>query len=356
MAWDYRRSALHLMLALVLAALLCLLFPKTVTAATADIGKQMVMDVQVPADAEGCAFEQEVGVALKLGYMNLIDEGFNPAGEVLAKDFVACVGRGMAKVGLPVEGQPTPDDPEAPITRQQAVKLLVTSILTADQIELICRWCGGPRLYLSDFFDADDVASWARPYYTVAVYNGWIPDASTLSPEEAASREYVAALVARAFPDPDDFSGLAVYVDTPDFRRAQLVQLVSDGLGSSPQILYPDPGNMPSYAFFGAPGIVSYCGSLEEAKERRVGSNPLGVVAAEVRKGDRGAVQVVLSPDDAVKVWGADATGLFRRTWKVAIIMGSPVEIQVAQDDAAPAAPSETPEPEMQLIASEDPK
>lgn len=320
MLTELCRNPMYLPLIATLA-FLCFIAAPTAKAELADISDQMVMEIQVPADVKGRAFEQEVGLALKLGYMNLIgDSAFKPEGTVLAKDFISCVDRGLRNVGLSAAAQLPADDPEAEITRQQAVKLLVTGVLTADQIELIGRQCGGAYLYLSDFLDAGRVAPWAEPYFVAAVYKGWVQDTTRLLPDGLATREFAAAILARAFPDPAAYTGLVVYVDPAQLRRAQFIQIVSDGLGPATEVLYPDPKNMPSFAFLGTPGIASFCDSLDEAKERRVGANPLEVAAADVRQGAGGSLQFVLSPEDAMAVWGGDVMGLFRRTWRVAIV------------------------------------
>ena len=307
--------------------------------ASVNVSDQFVTNVQIPADAKDSPFAQEIGVAIKLGHMNLIGgPDFQPAGKVKAKDFISCIMRGISKSGFIAALEPEADDPEALITRQQAVKFLATAIYTPQQIEFIGKQCGEPHLYLSDFPDAEDVASWAKLYYAAAVYKGWVPDKDRLSPNEEITREYAAALLARAFPDPNDFTGLVVYVNSADFKRAQSIQIVSDGLNATPEVLYPDPNSMPSFAFLGAPGIVSYCKSMDEAKERRVGQNPLEVTAADVRKGSAGRTQIVLSANDAMMVWGADATGLFRRTWRVAIVTGQPQEKQETELPSSPTA------------------
>lgn len=118
--------------------------------------------------------------------------------------------------------------------------------------------------------DIGDVASWAESCVAAAVYKGWIPERYRIYPNEEATREFAATLLACAFPDPTAYTGLAITVCAPNFKRSMSIQIVADG-----EPVYPSQDGLHSIAFTGSPGIASYCSSLEEAKQRRVGSNPL---------------------------------------------------------------------------------
>lgn len=331
MSSDRLRSALRISFVFLTAFVLCLLLPRSLRAA--DIGT-----VQVPglSDLRDCTYQAEIGAALRLGYMSGADtSSFKPDGRVRAKDFLACIKRGMSKVGLTSEAECKIGNPNAVISRQQAVKMLVTSVLTPEQVELIGQQCGGPPLYLCDFVDAGDVASWAEAYVAAAVYRGWIPERYRLYPKEDASREFVATLLVRAFPDPSAYSGLVVYVSDPSFRRAQCIQIVSDDPAS--EAVCPAADGMPSMSFTSSPGLASYSASLDDARERRVGSNPLEVTGTRVQRGRGGRIQIVLPAEDAREVLAANDQGLFLKTWRVAIVTGAAPGARSALRISAPA-------------------
>ena len=310
------RNALRVSGALLVASVMCLLLPRFAHAQN------------LPGDAGNSIYRAEISASLRLGYMSLDGGAFKPDGKVRGKDFLAGIKRGIAKVGLVTGAECKVENPNSSISRQQAVKMLVTSVFTPDQIELIGKQCGGAGLYLCDFADAGDVASWAEQSMAVAVYEGWISDRYRLYPKEDATREFIASLLARAFPDPSASTGLVVYVSDPGFRRAMSVQIVSDDPAS--EAVYPAGDAMPSICFSSAPGIVSFSSSLNEAKERRVGPNPLEVAATRVQKGKGGRIQVVLPASEAAKVIEADRQGLFLKTWRVAILAGTAPSVTTA--------------------------
>lgn len=328
MSSERVRTAIRISFVLLTAFVLCLLLPRSLRAV--EIGKVQTSDLR------DCAYQAEICTALRLGYMSGDgNSSFKPDGQVRAKDFLACIKRGMSKVGLTSEADCRIENPNAVISRQQAVKMLVSSVLTPSQVELIGKRCGGPPIYLSDFVDAGDVASWAERYVAAAVYQGWIPERYRLYPKEDASREFIAALLVRAFPDPSSYTGLVVYVSDSSFRRAQCIQIVSENPAS--EVVYPAADGMPSISFASSPGVASYCASLVDAKERRVGSNPLEVSGTRVQRGKGGRIQIVLPAEDAQKVLAANDQGLFLKTWRVAIVTGAAPVTQTALQVSIPA-------------------
>lgn len=310
------RNAARVSGALLLALVLCLLPPVCTRAETA------------PSDVRDSLYQSEIATAVRLGYMSLDGSAFKPDGKVRGKDFLACVKRGIEKAGIITTAECGIESPNSHVSRQQAVKMLVTAVFTREQIELIGLRCGGAELYLCDFMDAGDVASWAGQYMAVAVYEGWIPERARLSPKADATREFVAVLLARAFPDQNAYTGLVVYVNDPKFRRAMSVQIVSDDPGS--EAVYPAANAMPSFSFSSAPGVVSFSASLTDAMQRRVGPNPLLISAIRLQKGKGGRLQVVLPASEAAKVIEANRQGLFLETWRVAILAGTAPSVQTA--------------------------
>lgn len=334
------RSAFRLSSTLVVAALLCLMLPRALSAMEGTLGSTegaVIGAAQAPSisDIGDSSYRSEIEQAVKLGYMSLVDgTSFKPEGRIRAKDFFACIQRGLSKAGLTAGSDCRPEDPNAWLTRQQAVKMLALSMLTRDQLELVGKQCGGPPLYLSDFADANDVASWAEPCVAAAVYKGWVSERYRLYPKEDATRGFAAALLARAFPDQTAFTGLVVYVGASNFKRAMCLQIVTDD-----QTVYPAQDGVPSIAFSGAPGVASYCSSLEEAKMRRVGSNPLAVAAIRAQKGRRGELQIVVPAEEAQKILMANQQGLFLETWRVAVIAVEP-GAQMATAVPTPVTPN----------------
>ena len=289
-------------------------------------------DQTIPSDVKGSSFEREIGSALRLGYMNTIgDNSFKPSGKIKAKDFVTCITRGATSSGVKIDTISEPADPNAVITRQEAVKLLVSSLVTPDGADKIGLMCGGAPLYLSDFLDANEVASWAESYFAVAVYKGWLADRYRLYPKEAATREFAAVLLARAFPDPKAYTGLAVYVNSADLKRVQSVQIIA-----GTDVIYPSSRGIPSFAFFDTPGIASFYKTIDQGKAGRIGPNPLEISAIGTQKGQGGVWQVMVSPEDAVKIQAANEEGIFIETWRIAILAAAPPP----QPDQTTSAPT----------------
>jgi hypothetical protein len=321
MSFGCLRSTVRVTYLVVLAVLLCLMLPRALSATEGALGSTdgaAVGAAQAPSikDIGDSAYKSEIEVAVKLGYMSLVDgSSFKPDGKIRAKDFLSCIRKGMSAVGVTSDSESTVENPKAWITRQEAMKMLVSCLLTREQLDLLGKQCGGTSLYLSDFTDANDVASWAESYVAAAVFRGWVPDRARLYPKEDATRGFAAALLARAFPDQTAFTGLVVYVCAPNFKRAMCVQVISED-----QTVYPAQDGLPSIAFSSAPGIASFCPSLEEAKKRRVGFNPLVVAAERVQRGRKGEVQLIVPADEAQKIVAANQQGLFLKTWRVAII------------------------------------
>lgn len=271
-------------------------------------------------DVAECEQQCEITAAVKLGLMGVADGAhFRPDEPVLARDFMLYLKNALAMSGIDAGNLYKPDTPDKPITRQQAAKLLVASVLTKEEIEQIGKLCGGAELYLSDFPDAGETSQWAEAYVAAAVYKGWMPDRLKLGPKKDATRAYVAAMIARIFPPPGSYTGLAVKVTAPDFKRAQSLQVVVEVAGSAPEVIFPNPRHCPPFAFLQAPGMISYFPTVEEASSR-VGAKPLVVESGNLRKAENGSDQIVLSAEDAKAIQDADAQGLFLRSWHVAII------------------------------------
>ena len=299
--------------------------------------------VPVPPDVRDHPLETEILRALDLGYMSLPDgTNFRPEGTIRAADFMACLAKVLGKVGIAPEELARPDKPTQPITREQVAKLVVSSLYSPEKIAYIGKAVGGPTVYLNDFIDARDVSRWAEPCVAAAVYRGWFPDRYRLDPKKNATRAYIAALLVRAFAHPDTSTGLIVRLKPEAMRRSQGLQIVCD-LASGPcDVIYPCDQNLPSLAFVNAPGLVSWCKTDEDAKQYRVGPNPIVVDALEARKPKGAKCQLVLSSTDAEKVRNADKMGLFLRSWRVAVVMpdASPEEdaeeSEVSSDLAGP--------------------
>lgn len=309
------RNAMRVSGALLFAFVLCLLLPVLTRADN------------TPSDIRDSAYQPEILAAVRLGYMSLDGNSFKPDSRIKGRDFLAGIKRGIEKSAAPT-AECSIENSNSYISRQQAVKALVSALYTREQIEMIGKRCGGPELYLCDYADAGEIASWAEPYMAVAVYEGWVPERALLHPKDDATREFAAVLLARAFPDQSAFTGLVVYVSDPSYRRAMSVQIVSDDPGSEP--VYPSANAMPSISFSSAPGVVSFSANLPDAMTRRVGPNPLLVSAVRMQKGKGGRLQVVLPASEAAKVIEANKQGLFLETWRVAILAGTAPSVQTA--------------------------
>jgi hypothetical protein len=257
--------------------------------------------------------------------MNTVDgKNFNPDGTVRTADFIACLGGVLGKLGLSKDSLPKPENPAKPITRQEAVKLVASSVLSPDDLTAIGNESGGASVYLHDFLDSADVAPWAEPYYAAAVYKGWISDRDRLEPKKPATRAFIAALLLHAISDSKHYTGLVVKVASSDLHPAQTMRIIMGDDESSEEILYPDKNHLPAVAVVGAPGIVSYSPSLDTAKARRVGENPMVVTATKVRIGLDNVPEIVISHDDGAAVRKADEDGFFLRTWRVAVVADTP--------------------------------
>ncbi len=329
MSSNILRSAFRVSFLITLAALLCLMLPRSINAA--DVGGGIAAQVPSISDIADSAYQAEIGYAVRMGYMSLSGgSSFKPENKIRAKDFLTGIQRGLEKTGITASGEYKAEDLESWITRQQAVRMLVSTLMTKAQLTQLDRVFCGSALYLSDFTDATDVASWAEPYYATAVYKGLIGDRQRLYPKEDATREFAATLLTRAFPDPSAFTGLVVYVGSSDFKRCMNVQVVC---GSD--VVYPKQDSIPSITYSETPGVASFCSSVEEAKQRRVGANPLMIAAESVQRGGRNELQIVIPAIEAKAIQEADQKGLFLKSWRVAIV---PV-VPNAQTALAPAAP-----------------
>lgn len=302
--------------------------------------RQPVLPPDVQADYP---YADEVVVALQLGYMKLPDgRNFKPDNPIKAGEFVACIQRGLKAVGYSTSAT-KPDKPNELITKQQAAKLLVDTLLSPEEIDSVCKKCGNCAEYLVDFRDANMVSGWAEKFLTAGIYKAWMPDIYWLRPDKPVSRGYAAALLARAFPRKDAYTGLVLSFQSGKCERVQSMQIVSEAPSGACDVLYLLPSQMPSMSYIQAPGVLSYCQTEQEAKERRVGDNPLIVSAVAVRKNSQGRWQIVLTPEDAAKVRDEDKKSLFFRTWRVALVTETQIPRNLANRKAPEPSSEEYP-------------
>ncbi|MDO8587910.1 MAG: thioredoxin family protein [Armatimonadota bacterium] len=276
-------------------------------------------------------YYDEIKLALRLGYLS---PGADPYANVRAGDFAACLNR-LYQQGCSAFTPKPPNKPNEMITKQQAVTLLVSCMLSDKDLADIEVMCGGKDSnYLGGsgaqgFKDGDSI-TWARRICTAAVYKGWIPDREKLSPNEPATRGYIAALLVRAFPDPKGTTGLVIHVPR-DFNTCQTIQVIPDQMTDTSEVVYPQTKYLPSASFQQSPGMVSFpLPGDDVALRRRVGSRPMEVTAIRVQKGPSYQWQLVLSNEDAARVREADQESQFMRCWRVAILRDIPRSVEVA--------------------------
>ena len=137
-------------------------------------------------------YVRELKLGVNLGYISSLADASGP---IRRADFVVCLHKALKMAGCPADGLTEPSKPKTSITRQEAVKVLVAAVLSPKEITDICTLCGGADTYLNDFLDASKVSPWARPYFTAAIYRGWVPDRTYLQPDQPATRGYIAALL-----------------------------------------------------------------------------------------------------------------------------------------------------------------
>jgi len=273
-------------------------------------------------------YSREIRRAIGLKYMSLGEDGrFRPNDPIHTEDFVGCIKKAMAARKPDAEEDqsvdlPEPEKPRDNINKMQAAKFLVAASLTPQQFDTVCKRCGNPVYYLSDFLDVTKVAQWAMPYVAASVYSGWMPDTYSLQPDQPIGRGYAAALLVRAFPDSSAKTGLIVKVPPDKLERAQSLRIVCDEADaeSGDADVYLEKGCTPSLAFVQAPGVIGYCKSEDEARQLRVGSNPVVVEATDVRRGYDGRWELVISSSAAKEIRDADQKGLFLKMWRVAVV------------------------------------
>lgn len=285
-----------------------------------------VIDNVVP-DIVGNKFQTEITNALELGYLSKDAKGlFNPDGNIKTQDYLGCIKKAATVCGLVNLEIPKPGNPTALISKQDAITLLVNNLLTPEQIKTILLNTGSEKDYLADMLDAIDVNPAAAKAMAVAVYKGWVPDKEKLWADRPANRAYTSALLTRAVPNPNGYTGLAVIWNGEPLVRLMFVQFGCKNEDGTFNLLYPDLSTLPSFSYIEAPGVVSYSKSLEEAKERRVGVNPLVVEAQNVEKTNTGGYKVTLSNEDITKIRELNQKWLFLKTWRVALVTNTKSE------------------------------
>ena len=304
-----------------LISLVCLIACMCVcTLFAQDSSNTNTMDYLVP-DIDGNKFQAEIFNALELGYLSIDAKGFfNPDGNIKTQDYLGCIKKAANVCGLIDLEIPKPANPTAPISKQDAVTLLVNNLLTPEQIKTILLNTGSEKDYLADMLDATEVDPAAAKAIAVAVYKGWIPDKEKLWADKPANRAYTSALLTRAAPNPKGYTGLAVIWNGEPLVRLMFVQFGCKNEDGTFNLLYPDLTTLPSFSYIEAPGVVSYSRSLDEAKERRVGVNPLVIEAQKIEKTNTGGYTVTLSPEDATKIRELNQKWLFLKTWRVALV------------------------------------
>jgi peroxiredoxin len=342
----------------------------------------------IPRDAVGRPFEREVGMVVGLHYISPRNpDRFDCGGTVTASEFMSAVAAAARANGMDLARLDKPDDPASrkPITREQALKLLVYSLVDEDERKRVSvLWgCGtgddAASLYLSDFRDLVQVDAWALQPVGVAVYMGWVPTGGLLRPREFVRREYVAALLARAFPDQRKFSGMLVRLPK-SVRDSQGLRIVSEGSADPKDRIYPPAQYAAPGSYLTAPGIISWCtpdgsgvdidcrevsGQMSKitvpvAAARRIGAKPLVVDAIDVREPgkdnpNQAVLEIVVSKKAAEAIRRADEGdpsdppdsvngGLFLRRCRVAVMRPAPISATKLDEPAQPRQLEPNPE------------
>lgn len=211
------------------------------------------------------------------------------------------------------------------LTRETAVSAVAQSLVKWDSRQAILLETNAVKDPLRYFFedngfkDGKSVTKSAREAYAVLIYDGVIPDTKELLPLKPCTRAYAAALVARAIPSVNGFSGLALDCNGEVLPAAGGIRVKLETQVGKQQFLFPLNGRFPSRTFSQAPGLASINPKIDVIKSRRVGANPLVITAQRVEGNlqTEGAPSIIISEADAAVIAEMAKNSLLLQTWKV---------------------------------------
>lgn len=248
---------------------------------------------------------------------------FAPSSALKAADLRSVLSRAAAR--YPKVFHAPPAAKAGILTREAAVSMVAQSLVKWDSRQAILLETNAVKDPLRYFFedngfkDGKSVTKSAREAYAVLIYNGVIPDTQELLPKKACTRGYGAALIARAIPSAEGYSGLALDCNGEILPAAGGIRVKLESQVGKHQFLFPLGGRFPSRAFMQAPGLASINPKMDIIKSRRVGDNPL-IVKAERVEGNlqvEGAPAIIVSASDAALIERMAKNSLLLQTWRV---------------------------------------
>ncbi|HLV80925.1 MAG TPA: hypothetical protein VKT32_11620, partial [Chthonomonadaceae bacterium] len=214
-------------------------------------------------------------------------------------------------------------DPEAPVSRLRALTALVKLAVPRDEI---ASFRDTSRREMPP--DAEQIPLWGQPYVAAAIDQGWWSADQPLHARSDATWGFVGALLIRmpieapqtspvAYDDFENTHYTGLLIDARDLALERTMSpriLDEDG-----NVLYPNPGHIPSMDYLQDRGMASYDASEDSA--RRAGNHPLVVQALDVA--GAGHDDLIVSNETADRIRAADRRNRFLSRWAVSILVAS---------------------------------
>ena len=318
------------------------------------------------AVSEKSVFEDEIRRAVSLHIFYLTHE-LQDTAPITTAILARAIARARVYLSSSVRSALPPLPVDSPdhhfLTRLEATKMVVSGLVadsrinpeTADFGRAVLDPAVQQAIYLvrsggvaTAFADGAHIADADQLPIGVASYKGWIPNLEMengcFNPMRGASVGYCAALLSRATRLPGEYTG--VILDMTGLRahaRNPSVWVIGDGPEQNARAakVYPVENHMPTQLFYTAPGIVGYCGSIDDAVAGRAGSRPFIIKAINwqhyrsdgtvesgggvMKELDRnstfpGMWALVISDQDAQMLSHLDRIEMLLRTGKVTVV------------------------------------
>lgn len=281
-------------------------------------------DPQPPPPAREAPREAPRDILAPLQEDGLVPNNARPGGFVPERDLAVLIRKVARRMHAQNVKALSQMDPEAPVSRLRALTALVRLAVPRDEIT---SFRDTSRREMCP--DANQIPLWGQSYVAAAIDQGWWPADQPLHARANATWGFVGELLIHM---PLDAQRTAPRDEGDDFENVHYTGLLIDArdlalertmspriLDEDGNVLYPNPGHVPSIDYLEDRGMASYDSSEESA--RRAGSHPLVARAMDVA--GAGHDDLVVSNETAARIRAADRRNRFLSRWAVSILVDS---------------------------------